>query len=99
MAAAGDGGDYRELVPVGDLGVGAVEVADVLVALVHVDERTQLAVPGVEVLLEVGVLGGEVPEGVAGGAAADLDLRLSTRVLPQGRWDLDLRHKTLLFSS
>src|SRR5215208_8352003 len=97
--ASGDGGDDGELVALGDLGVGAVEVADVLVSLVHVDERAEPAVAGVEVLSEVRVLGRQVTERLAGGRAADLHLGVARGVLPQGCWDLDLRHKTLLYKS
>jgi hypothetical protein len=55
-SSSGDGGDYGNLIAIGDLGVLAFEVTDVLVALVDVDERAQLAVTCVQVLLEVGVL-------------------------------------------
>src|SRR5918995_6471111 len=91
-SSASDGGDDGELISFGDLGVGAVEVADVLVALVHVDERAELAVAGVEVLLEVGVLGGEVVQSVTGVLAVDLDLRVAVRVLSQRSGDIDLWH-------
>src|SRR3990170_7114654 len=76
-----DGGYDREFVAVRDLGVGAVEVADVLVALVHVDERAELAVAGVEVLSEIRMLGREVVQSIAGSAATDFDLRVAARVL------------------
>src|SRR5215208_1958451 len=97
--ASGDGGDDGELVALGDLCVGAVEVADVLVALVHVDEGAELAVAGVEVLPEVRVLGSQVPERLACGPAVDLHLGVSSGVLSQRRWDLDLRHQRLLCNS
>src|ERR671913_1870438 len=90
--AAGDRGDDGELVVVRDLGLLAVEVADVLVALVDVDERAQLAVTGVEVLLEAWVLGGEATEGFPSGGAANLDLGFAVGVLPQWCGDLELRH-------
>jgi hypothetical protein len=89
---AGYRGDDGELVVLGDFGIRPVEVADILLALVHVDERAELAVAGVEVLPEVRVLLGEVPERLPGGGTSYLDLRVTGRVLPQGRRDLDLRH-------
>src|SRR3712207_7468268 len=40
--AASNRGDDGDLVVLGDFGIRPVEVADVLVALVHVDERAEL---------------------------------------------------------
>jgi hypothetical protein len=79
--ASGDGRDYGELIALRDLGVGTVEVSDVLVALVHVDERAELAVAGVQVLLEVRMFLDEVPQSLACGLAADLYLRITVRKL------------------
>src|SRR5918997_4964672 len=90
--ASGDRGDDREFVAVRNLGVGTIEVADVLVALVHVYERAELTVTGVEMLPEVWVLGREGVQSVTGGLAVDLDLRVAIRVLSQGSGDLDLWH-------
>jgi hypothetical protein len=48
--ASGDGGDYGDLIAISYLGVLPFEVSDVLVALVDVDERAQLAVTRIQVL-------------------------------------------------
>src|SRR5918994_4137776 len=91
-SSAGDGGDYGKLVAFRDLRVLAFEVTDVLVALVDVDEGSERAVASIEVLLEVGVFGGEVPKGFSGRRTTHLDFGVAGGVLSQGCWDLDLRH-------
>src|SRR5215210_1901406 len=95
-SSPGDGGDYGDLIAIRDLGVLAFEVTDVLVALVDVDQRAQLAVTGVQVLLEVGVLRGQVAQGLARRRAAHLYLGVAVGVLSEGGGDLDPGHISTL---
>jgi hypothetical protein len=91
-SSPGDGGNNGELIAVRYLCILSIQITDILIALVDVDEGAKFAIARIEVLLEVWMLGGEVPEGLAGGSAPDLDLGAARRVLSQGCWDPDLRH-------
>ena len=68
----------------------AVEVADVVVVEVDVDEGAELALGGEEVLLEVGVGGGELREDCVDGGAGDGDGLSAAGVGAQRSGDVDL---------
>src|SRR3954452_18253994 len=88
--AAGDGGQDRDLVAVGDLGVELVGGPDVLVVDVDVQELVQRAVGVAHLLGQPRELEHEVVEDLTDGAAVGLDRRLAPGVLAHHRWDPDL---------
>ena len=69
---------------------GVLEVADVVVVEVDVDEGAELAFGGEEVLLEVGVGGGELREDCVYGCAGDGDGLVAAGVAAQRGGDVDL---------
>ncbi len=67
-----------------------VEIADVVVVEVDVDEGAQLALGGEEMLLELGVGGGELREHCVDGGAGDGDSLFAAGVGAQRSGDVDL---------
>ncbi len=59
---------------------------------VHVDEGAKLALVGIKMTAQVGVLGDESAKGLADGRAADFDSRLLACILTQWRGNVDLGH-------
>src|SRR3954449_3759933 len=85
-SAAGDRGQDVELGALGDLGLEAVEEADVLAGHVDVDEAPQLAVVAAQAVAQRVVLAVERLEHLADGAALAADLGLAAgRVAQLGR--------------
>ena len=89
MLAAGDGGEDRHLVAVGDGGLEAVLEADVLAADVDVDEAPQVPVLG-DALAQAVVLVEDRVERLADGPALDLELALAAGGGAELRRDLDV---------
>src|SRR3954452_12372707 len=87
---AGDGGEDRDLVAVGDLGVELVEVAHVLVVDVDVHELVQRPVGVAHLLGQPRELQHQVVEHLADGGAVRLHRGLAAGILAHHRWDPDL---------
>src|SRR5690606_9418076 len=88
---AGDRRHDRDLVVGVDLGVEAVDVADVLVVDVDVDEAAHLGAVE-QLLLQPGVGLGQVAEHLADRVTAGLDLGLAVGVLAEHGGDADDGH-------
>src|SRR5690606_24512857 len=88
--AAGDRGNDRDLAAVAQLGVRAVEVANVFLVVIDVDERAQLPLVVEEMLAEGGVLSGELSVRLSGRAGGDVIGGLAASELAERRGDSDL---------
>lgn len=93
---SGDAGDDQQAVGEGEGGFEAVKVAHILIVDEQVYEGAQLASFVEEVLLEGGVLAGEVGEGVADFAAGDGNFGFAARVGAEGGGDAEGGHRKLL---
>src|SRR5208282_3762132 len=79
-------------ITVRDRGGFFLQVAHVFVVDVDVDERAQLALLGIEVALQVGMLRDQAGKGLSHGLSGDIDRGLFPRVLAKWRRNLDLGH-------
>src|SRR5439155_2709310 len=89
-SAAGDSGEDREDVAVGQLGVEAVEVTDVVVFFVDVHELVQPAGVVEQVAAQSGVLLDQLGEHLTDCRALDRHRGLAIGLGTQQVWELDL---------
>jgi hypothetical protein len=91
ISAASDGGDDGELVGCGDgrCFLGG-KVTKILVVKIDVNEGAELALGVEELLLKLGVLGGEVGEDLGDGIAGNSDRLGSSRKGTERRWDVNV---------
>jgi hypothetical protein len=91
VSPAGDGGDNGELVSGGDgrCFFGG-KVTKILVVEINVDEGAKLALVVEELLLKLGVLGGEVGEDFGDSIAGNSDRLSSCCKGTERRWDVNV---------
>src|SRR5207247_4720794 len=96
-AASGDGGNDSNLIGFFQWRFVPFQVAHVLIIHINVNEAAQIAIFGVKVLFEIGVLRRQFVQSVAHGFSLDLQSLRLAHILPQRCWDMNCnRHRLLL---
>jgi hypothetical protein len=91
--APGYGRDYRNVITFLDGRGFLLQVADVFIVKVNIHKRAQLAVIGVQMPSQIGMLHRERIHGLGHGRAFNLNGGLLAHILPQRRWNVNFAHR------